>query len=168
MISVDARLTGANNHRMSRSIHTRPHHILAVERVRAPYEPRGASDRTALYRQARRLKEAGIILTWREKLTAGSPAPLPRVVVQRPSAGHYHPASTADIVGLLRYFGEEHTYGLRRIVLARAPAGVEGGKLAFGRLLVPGTIILHEQTVPPWILPGSLTGKDRERLERAR
>jgi hypothetical protein len=135
--------------------------------MRAPYEPRGADNTTSLYRQARRLKEAGIVLSRREKRTAGSTAPLPRVVVQRPGRGRYHPASKADIVRLLRCAGEEYIYGLRRIVLARAPAGFADARFVFGRLLVPGIIVLYEQLIPPWVLPGSLAWRDRERLERA-
>jgi hypothetical protein len=152
---------------MSRSKHTRPRHILAASRVRAPYEPRGVYDITSLRRGARRLKEEGIILAVGEKKPGREPYPLPRVVVQRPSAGQYHPASKRDIIEVLRFFGEEHIYGLRRVVLARTSAGPGRGRLIFGRLLVPGMIILYEQPRAPWVLPGSLAKKEWGRLARA-
>ncbi len=152
---------------MSRSKHTRPRHILAASRVRAPYESRGANDMTALHREARRLKEEGTILAIGEKHLDRVPYPLPRVVVQRPSAGHCHPASKRDIIEVLRFFGEEYIYGLRCVVLARASAGSGSGRLIFGKLLVPGTIILYEQPRTPWVLPGSLAEKEFEKLTRA-
>jgi hypothetical protein len=152
---------------MSRSKHTGPRHILAASRVRAPYEPRGANNVTALHRQARRLKEAGIILTMDERVLDRSSYPLPRVVVQRPSAGQYHPASKRDIIEVLRYFGEGHIYGLRRVVLARTSAGPGKGRLIFGRLLVPDMIVLFEQPHAPWVLPGSPAEKEWGRLARA-
>ncbi len=152
---------------MSRSKHTRPRHILAASRVRAPYEPRGANDMSALHREARRLKEEGIILAAGEKDVGRMPYPLPRVVVQRPSAGHCHPSSKRDIIEVLRFFGEEYTYGLRQIVLARTPAGQLSGKFIFGRLFVPGTIIMYEQPRTPWALPGILAEKEWKRLARA-
>lgn len=162
---------------MSGSKHTRPRHMLAASRVRAPYEPRGTGDRATLHRAARRLKEVGIVLHRNMKHKDESPAPapapmpmpmpMPRIVTQRPSAGHYHPASKQDVIQVLRFFGAEYTYGLRRIVLARTPAGPASGRLMFGRLLVPGTVVLYEQPTAPWVLPGSLAEKDRDRLTRA-
>lgn len=152
---------------MSRSKHTRPRPVLAASRVRAPYESRGANDMTALRREARRLKENGIILAGSAKHEGELLAPLPRFIVQQPSAGHYHPASKRDIIEVLRFFGEEYTYGLCRIVLARASASSESGRLVFGRLLVPGTIILYEQPLTPWIVAGSLAEKEVEKLTRA-
>jgi hypothetical protein len=144
-----------------------PRHIRAASRVRAPYEPRGANDITALRREARRLKEQGIILVVGDKHLDREPSLQPRIVAQRPSAGHYHPASKRDIIEVLRFFGEEYIYGLRRVVLARTPASPKIGRLIFGRLLVPGTIILFEQPRTPWVLPGSLAEKELKGLARA-
>jgi hypothetical protein len=121
----------------------------------------------ALHREARRLKEVGIILAVGENDMGSSPFPPPRVSVQRPGAGHYHPASKRDIIEMLRFFGEEYVYGVRQIVLARTPAGQLSGRLIFGRLFVPGTIILYEQPPTPWVLPVSLAEKELKRLARA-
>lgn len=66
----------------------------------------------------------------------------------------------------LRFFGEPSTYGLREIKLASEP-GAEGGQLRFGRLLVPGKIVLFPQPRSPWRLPGRVGTKVRRRLRRA-
>src|SRR5689334_825050 len=105
---------------MSRSKHTRPRRILAADRVRSPYEPRGRDDKSYAHSQARLLKEMGLIPpplelgrggsrtapTTRPTLTP-APAPLPRIVVKRPREGYFHPASRSDITRILRFFGEQ-------------------------------------------------------------
>jgi hypothetical protein len=162
---------------MSRSKHTRPDHILAADRVRAPYEPRSRGDRSSLRADARSLKQAGAIPGTRQVFDIShataehSPTPLPRIVLKRPREGFFHPALRRNIEHLLRFFGEQHTYGLRRIVLGRgddASRTFAGpGRLAVGTLLVPGTIILYEQPRPPWVLSGRLRPEDHARLARA-
>src|SRR5437763_6590612 len=146
----------------SRSKHTRPDYILAAERVRAPYEPRGRGDRSALCAEARALKREGILPDVTHVFDVPHPAirtasaPLPRVLLKRPREGFCHPALRRDIERLLRFLGEQYTYGVRRIVLASAglPGRASGshahpGSLPVGALLVPGTIILYEQPAPP-------------------
>lgn len=87
----------------------------------------------------------------------------PRVQAGRPPASFFHPATRADVLGLLRRAGTECTYGLRAVRLTVAPrAGGEG--LLFGRLIVPGVIVLYAQPVPPWTLPGRLPADARDRL----
>src|SRR5436309_453658 len=164
---------------MSRSKHTRPRHILAAQRVRAPYEPRGQGDRSTLRAQARLMKRSGVVLDTSEIFDishftrASGAAPLPRIVMKRPGEGYLHPALRHDIEHLLRFFGEEHVYGVRRIVLSlgRADVGCQAsgspmcaGRLVLGTLLVPGTIVLYEQPVPPWVLSGRLRPEDEIRL----
>lgn len=90
----------------------------------------------------------------------------PRVQVGRPPAGFFYPAIRADVLGLLRRAGAECTYGLRAVRLAVAPRA-EGEGLLFGRLIVPGVIVLYAQPVPPWVLPGRLPADGEERLRRA-
>jgi hypothetical protein len=165
---------------MSRSKHTRPRPILAAERGRAPYEPRGRADRSALRAQGRLMKRSGILLDTAlmfdtsRSTRARSAAPLPQIVVKRPSKGCFHPALRRDIEHVLRFFGEEYAYGVRRIVLGRADVGCQASRspgyshrLVLGTLLVPGTVILYEQPVPPWVLSGRLRAEDAARLTRA-
>jgi hypothetical protein len=164
---------------VSRSKHTRPRPILAADRVRSPYEPRGRDDKSSTHCRARLLKEMGLIppplepcrgvRAQRAPRTAPAPAPLPRMVVKRPREGYVHPAGKGDIARILRFFGEQYTYGLRRIVLVQA-AGTPASsrRLVFGRLRVrDGEVILYEQAMPPWVLPGRLSPGDEERLVRA-
>src|SRR5690242_17085169 len=107
---------------MSRSKHTRPDRILASDRVRAPFEPRGVGDKSSLRAQARLLKQAGAIsssgLLFDIPCRTLQPAsaPLPRIMEKRPRQGFFHPAVRHDIEELLRFFGVQHTYGVRRIV----------------------------------------------------
>ena len=161
---------------MSRSKHTRPRRILAADRVRSPYEPRGHNDTSSTHNQARLLKQMGLIPTPVDPFDrtgaacrAPTPAPLPRILAKRPRQGYFHPAGKSDITRILRFFGEQYTYGLRRILLAQAVgASAASHRLVLGRLRVQDhTIILYEQAVPPWVLPGRLSPGDEERLARA-
>jgi hypothetical protein len=149
---------------MSRSKHTRPRHVLAASRIRAPYEPRGSQDRSLQRRVARAFKEQGVPLDFPVPHLPET-APLPRIVVQPPRAGHCHPASKAAIEELLHFFGPACFYGLRRIDLVQGHH--RDDRLVFGRLLVPGRIILYDQKPSPWTLAGALTLDQRELLRRA-
>lgn len=153
---------------MSRSVHTRPRHILASERMRSPYSPRSRADIRALYSAARLMKERGIVLEQMQPIAGRPPLPLPDIRMNRPRKGHFHPAGKADIYDVLCDLGEEYIYGLRGIWLAQAGGMPSAyGKLVLGKLCVPGRIILYEQVIPPWVLPGRLAAKDEERLLRA-
>ncbi len=91
--------------------------------------------------------------------------PLPRLCVQDPRKGYIHPATQADILALLEFFGAEVTYGVRSIELIRGGDPVQG--LLLGRHLVPGRIVLYDQLPSPWLLPGRLPSQELDRLEGA-
>jgi len=90
----------------------------------------------------------------------------PRVQVSRLPLGFLHPATRADVVDLLRRAGDECSYGLRAVRLS-APAPADEDGLLFGRLIVPGVIVLYAQPTPPWVLPGRLSAGEQDRLRRA-
>lgn len=92
--------------------------------------------------------------------------PLPRVLVGRPPTGFLHAATRADVLALLHRAGAECSYGLRAVRLSVAPRA-DGRELRFGRLLVPGVIVLYAQPAPPWVLPGRLPDGERDRLGHA-
>src|SRR5437660_6117323 len=153
---------------MSRTKQTIPPPLRAPRRVRAPHEPRSYGDESAHQVLGRALKELGIRLNSLPDLPAGEgPAPLPRLRVVRPREGFHHPASRADIARVLRFFGERCTYGLQSVELARSDEALPGSGLRFGRLLVPGRIIMYDQPVSPWVLVGRLPGREEERLHTA-
>jgi hypothetical protein len=93
---------------------------------------------------------------------AGAPVP---VRVSPPRRGFAHPADPADIVEALTFFGPTAAYGLRGIELRQQPAAGAGPAVA--ALRVPGLVLLFEQPVPPWDLPGRLTDVATTRLLRA-
>jgi hypothetical protein len=151
---------------MSRSKHTRPRRLRAADRTRAPHEPRSSGDPSTQHRQALALKEQG--LCPQPDATGAelpNPAPLPRLLVQRPRPGHLHPAGRADLEQVLRFFGPAHFYGLRSVCLRRTPA--RPNKRLLGRLVVPGQVFLYEQPAPPWRLTSPLAPGEEERLVQA-
>lgn len=89
-----------------------------------------------------------------------------RVQVGRPPTGFLHPATRADVAALLGRAGAECTYGLRAVRLSVAPRA-DGRELRFGRLIVPGVIVLYAQPAPPWVLPGRLPDGEQDRLSLA-
>lgn len=151
---------------MARSKHTRPRGILAASRIRAPFEPRGRDDPSTQRTILGELKRLGIRPDVKP-MARVSVAPLPRIVRRRPRRGRYHPAVRVDIVSVLRFIGEECTYGLSRIELVQTPAATRQGTMQFGRLVVPGHILLYDQPRTPWLLTGTLNPADSERLLRA-
>ncbi len=154
---------------MSRSKHTRPRRILAASRVREPYEPRGYGDVSGIFSCARVFKEMGVTteVSISRASAKGRPAPLPRLIVKRPREGFTHPATKADVTKMLRFFGEQYTYGLRSIEMVQAVHTPADDGLALGRLLVPGRIIIYEQALSPWVLPGRLGPKEEQKLRQA-
>lgn len=139
-----------------------------MRRVRAPFEDRGAYDLSSRDRLTRVLKEAGIVVSADALVPqARMAAPLPRVIVKRPRSGYFHPAGKEEILELLRFFGDECTYGIRTIELVQSGSLRSEGRLCFGRLSIPGRIFLYEQPHSPWLLPGTLPENERQALLRA-
>jgi len=141
---------------VSRTVHTRPRAICAASRLRAPHAPRGASDLRIPYRFGRLLKECG--LATEPSWSGSNDAPrstFPRIRVQRPTPGLHHPVARGDIVRVLTFFGAECVYGVRSITLVNPSQTV--WTLSFGRLIVPGRIVLYAQHLSPWMVPGWLS-----------
>jgi hypothetical protein len=150
---------------MSRSKHTDPPTMRAARRLRAPREDRNAGilDR----RLGRMLKETGAVAE-PEPLPSLEPVPArPRVVVQPPRPGFHHPAGKPEILEVLRAIGPLAIYGVRTIELTRRHRGRAAAALTFGSYRVPGTIVLYEQPLPPWRLPGFVASRTARRLESA-
>ena len=78
-----------------------------------------------------------------------------------------HPAGRGDLLDLLQFFGPECFYGLRSVMLMQGIGTSTAISLPFGRLIVPGTIVLYDQPEPPWFISGSVRHAERESLERA-
>jgi hypothetical protein len=149
---------------MSRSVHTRPRHILSANRVRAPHEPRGRSDSSSARTLGRAVKELGLHRDPAPPApSSDAPTPLPLLRAQRPREGYAQPAGRADISRLLQFFGAELTYGVRSIELVRGRDDLQRG-LLLGRLLAPGRVLLYDQPPSPWLLPGRLPVRELERL----
>ena len=160
---------------MSRSKHTDPKAIRAARRLRAPHEERGVADlsRRRELGQNRKVSEpggSGLSVAGAElvggKLEQNGQLRL-RIVVREPRPGYHHPADKQDVLEMLKAVGPAAFYGLRSIELARSPADSLISMPVFGRYYVPGRIILFEQPLPPWRLPGLLKGDVARRLERA-
>jgi hypothetical protein len=154
---------------LSRSKHTRPQEIIAARRVRLPREPRGAGDISAARRAGALLKQLGIAAE--EFDDAGEddiPQPrLPRITVERARRNQHHPAGKNDIEQLLQFFGARAFYGIKEIHLSQAPASAKPGRnLLFGRLFVPGKVVLYEQPVSPWFVPSKLSRHDKKELQQ--
>lgn len=151
---------------MSRSKHTDPRSIRAARRVRAPFQTRAAGDLSLRRKLGRVLKELNGIVP--PSVKGARPVRLrPRILLHPPGPGFHHPVGKRDVRRLLQGIGPLVTYGLRSIELARAPALPNGPSLAFGQYEAPGRILLFEQPLPPWRLPGKLSKKDAERFERS-
>jgi len=162
---------------MSRSKHTRPPQIIAAERIRHPSGKRGKGDPSGEQRMLSVLKELGIEISEyaeRESIqqatisaTIAGAISLPKISVQRPRKGFSHPTGRALLKRALLHFGELSWYGVREISLIHNPDSVGQNKLIFGRLSVPGKILLYEQPHPPWLLGGLVRGDQRQLLESA-
>jgi hypothetical protein len=150
---------------VSRSKHTDPRSIRAARRLREPTEPRGAGDLSLRRRCAEKLKDLGVAAKSNSKAGPRRHAKL-RIIVQVPASGFWHPATKNDILEVLRAAGPVALYGLRTVELVRAPSS-RVPALVFGRYVVPGKILLYEQPVPPWRLPGVLKHGDARRLKSA-
>ncbi len=151
---------------MSRSKHTDPLPIRAKRRVQSPREPRSAGDPSLRQRLGRMLKEKGIVHAHGDGGAQARPAP-PRVTVQRPQSGFFHPARRVDVFQVLDFVGPEAIYGVRCIELSRASNTGGSAHSVMGRLVVPGRILLYEQPLPPWRLTGTLAEGDTALFRQA-
>lgn len=149
---------------MTRSKHTTPPRIRAAARVRRPFESRSAGDPSFQRVAARAFKQLGIALELPSPQADQADAPLPRIRISRPRAGHHYPASRTEIAEVLGFFGEECIYGLRSVALVRGD-GPPG--FPFGTLRVPGHIQIFDLPNPPWALPGLIEVVGRRSLDRA-
>lgn len=86
---------------------------------------------------------------------------------KRPRVGYIHPATTAEIAHILRFFGDQCIYGLRSVELARGDRGERDDAAVMGRLVVPGRIMLYNQQPSPWLLPRGLSPATAARLQHA-
>src|SRR5215467_2236942 len=149
---------------VSRSRHTDPRAIRAARRIAEPRGPRGEDDPSLRRRQAQRIKEG-----------AGAPDPVigrtpsgparPRVIEHGARPGFHHPVSRNDVLAILEPIAPEAIYGLRSIALGRGPQ--RRGLSSFGRLCVPGQILLYDLPVPPWHLSGMIAAHDAALLAKA-
>lgn len=150
---------------MSRSKHTRPQETIASRRVRLPRESRGSGDRSAARRMGRLLKELGIVDHSLSNPDLPPPV-MPRITVQKPREGYFHHITKKDITQLLLFFGERSYYGIREIRLSDAP-GTNSEARLFGRLYIPGRILLYAQPTPPWFVSGRPSQEELSLLESA-
>src|SRR6266540_1615395 len=150
---------------MSRSKHTDRKAIRAARRLRAPGEGRGVGDLSQRRELGRNRKVAGSGVDGR-KLEQNGQLRL-RIVVRESRPGYHHPADKQHVLEMLKAGGPVVCYGLRSIELARSPTNASISRPVFGQYCVPGRIILFEQPMPPWRLPGLLDGDLARRLEQA-
>src|SRR6266850_3692061 len=149
---------------MSRSKHTDPKVVRAIRRLREPFQTRGAGDRRSRRRLVQGLKELGVTVESNGKAKCPQNMEL-RILVQKPGVGFYHPASSKDILAVLRDVGPLALYGLRAVELVRFPVGSDS--LNFGRYEAPGRIILFAQSVKARRLQGLLKPDVVQYLEHA-
>ena len=150
---------------MSRSKHTDPRTIRSARRTRRPLEGRGAGDLSRRRELGRKRKGGGVPVEV-ERPSRHGDIPL-RIIVRQPRVGFHHPAGQREVLGMLDAIGPLAFYGLRSVELARAPVEASASGPLFGRYRAPDGIVLFEQPLPPWRLPGLLRAEVARRLERA-
>jgi hypothetical protein len=105
------------------------------------------------------LKEAGIVYEF-DNSDSHEEKVKPRISVRQPKPGFFNPASKEDITQLLEFVGPEAMYGLQKIEYVSA-SNIEATVFPpFGRLKVPGCIVLYQQPLPPWRLSGIISADD--------
>jgi hypothetical protein len=147
---------------VSRSKHTDPKTIRAMRRIRSPHDKRDVGDLSLRRKLGLQTKRIGAAFIQRSPDVNGHFRL--RIIVRSPRTGFHHPAGERDLLELLNAIGPIPRYGLRSIELARSLA--TASTLVFGRYCSPGRVILFEQAVPPWRLPGLLTETIVRRFER--
>jgi hypothetical protein len=139
---------------VSRSKHTDPKTIRAMRRIRSPRDKRDVGDLSRRRKLGLQTKRIGAAFVQRPTNVNGHPRL--RIIVRSPRLGFHHPAGERDILELLNALGPIPRYGLHSIDLAPSLATGTASPLVFGRYCAPGRVILFEQAVPPWRLPGLL------------
>jgi hypothetical protein len=150
---------------MSRSKHTDPKVIRAHRRIRAPRDEREVGDLSLRRKIGLLRKKIGAQFAHQPPNSSGQSRL--RIVIRLPRTGFHHPAGKGELLELIKSIGPIAHYGLRSIELARTSAIATKSVLVFGRYCAPGRIILFEQALAPWRVPGLLQGKLARRLERA-
>lgn len=148
---------------MSRSRHSDPLHIRGPRRLGMPWASCGEGDRARLHAVARILKEQGLQAQRVPLPPAGTVHP-PRIVVRPPSAGTMHVLEKGDVRATLWALGAMYWYKLRVVELCAQPADGSRRRLALGRLVVPGRILLLSLPPSPWHLPHRLPATEARRL----
>ncbi len=151
---------------MSRSKHTDPRHIRAKRRLRWPRDGRGTSDPSRRNRVGRMLKELGIVYRFDDSDRLSENL-RPRIIERPPKPGYCNPVSKGEIIQLLEFVGAEAMYGLRCIEYVSASPLASSAFPLFGRLIVPGHILLYQQLIPPWRLSGKISAIDAHLFQRA-
>jgi hypothetical protein len=114
----------------------------------------------------RALKESGL-QSIREDGVANRRLLGPRIVTRRAGRGFHHPVSKKEVLQLLEAVGPVACYGLRSVEFVRRPRDGNLVVPVFGRYQVPGRLLLYEQPLSPWRLPGLLEASDLRRLKQA-
>lgn len=143
---------------MTRTLHTQPRLILAARRTATPHRSRGDEPLAALG-QRHLISNLGV------ELQGDAEGRWPRIRVGRCRPGFFHTITRGEIIDVLSFFGPLARYGIRAIELRQSAGDTES--LTLARLLVPGRIVLYEQSPPPWLIRGDLARDSRDRLERA-
>ena len=149
---------------MSRSKHTDPLPIRARRRLVSPWERRSAGDLSQRQKTGRTLKESGVNARPILKAVEGRPV-RPRIILQPPRSGFFHPAGPSDVLTILEFIGPEAVYGLQSIEFLRA---TETRRLySLGQLEIPGRIIVYEQALTPWHISGIIGEEDVRKFRRS-
>src|ERR1051325_8193856 len=74
-----------------------------------------------------------------------------RIIEKLPRKGYFHPANVSEVRNFIRKLGPIASYGLKEIVLTRVRAMQS---FRFGRYEAPNRIILFEQPIGDWQIPG--------------
>lgn len=91
----------------------------------------------------------------------------PRIVTRKAERGFHHPVGKKQVLELLEAVGPVACYGLRTVELVRRPHDGNSVAPVFGRYQAPGRLLLYEQPLSPWRLPGSLDTEATRRLRLA-
>jgi hypothetical protein len=151
---------------VSRSKHTDPRAIRAERRLDGPRDRRGTGDPSHRNRIGRILKELGVVYDFNQ-VDRHHERVRPRIIERPPNPGFCNPANKDEILQLLEFVGPEAMYGLRWVEYVPALPLESNVLPPLGRLKVPGHILLYQQPLPPWRLPGIISAIDAHQFQRA-